>query len=247
MSQITFTQTHDIETTATDWNRLCRLGGVAAWIQLACLLFTLISFTLLGVQAEPTTAEKYYTMLQNDGLTRLLQLDFATLILICLFPFVAVAIYAAFRSSKQAYALLAMVLILVGTLLGLANHHAFSMMRLSDLHAAAATTAQQEQLLAAGEAVLAANLWNSTAGFIAGVFMQGGFIFISFVMLGSKGFSKGTAYTGILSNGLDLVHLFVALFMPVLGTTLLAIGGIFYLIWFPLLGWDLYRLGRSSS
>ena len=33
-------------------------------------------------------------------------------------------------------------------------------------------------------------------------------------MLRSKDFSKGTAYTGILSNGLDLIHVFVALFAP---------------------------------
>lgn len=247
MSQLTLTKTIEMESSQTDWNRLGKLGGIAAWVQLACLLTTLIFFTLLGVEAEPTTAAEYYAALQNDGLAGLLRLDFATLILICLFPFVAIALYAAFRSSRQAYALLAMLLILIGTLLALANHHAFSMMHLSERHAAATTTAQQEQLLAAGEAVLAANLWNSTASFVAGVFMQGGFIFISFVMLRSKGFSKGTAYTGMISNGLDLIHLFVALFMPALGAAILAVGGIFYLFWFPLLGWDLYRFGQERS
>ena len=64
---------------------------------------------------------------------------------------------------------------LIGTLLALANESAFAMMHLSDLYAAASSAAQQEQLLAAGEAVIAANMWNSTAGFLAGIFMQGWF------------------------------------------------------------------------
>jgi hypothetical protein len=136
-----------------------------------------------------------------------------------------------------------MVLILIGTLLGLANESAFSMIHLGDLHAAASSAAQQEQLLAAGEAVIAANMWNSTAGFLAGIFMQGSFVFISFVMLRGQDFSKGTAYTGILSNGLDFIHVFVALFAPALAATLLSIGGVFYLFWFVLLGRDLIRFG----
>jgi len=192
----------------------------------------------------PTAVEEYYQTLNNDGLVGILRLDLATLILLALFPFVAVAIYAAFRQSRQAYGLLAMVLILIGTLLGLSNESAFAMMHLGDLHAAASSAAQQEQLLAAGQAVLAANMWNSTAGFLAGIFMQGGFVFISFVMLRSQEFSKGTAYTGILSNGLDFIHVFVALFAPALAATLLSVGGVFYLFWFVLLGRDMVKLGR---
>jgi len=121
------------------------------------------------------------------------------------------------------------------------------MIYLSDLHAAATTAVQQEQLIAAGEAVVAGNMWNSTAGFLAGIFMQGGFVFISLVMLRSKGFSKVTAYSGILSNGLDLIHVPLALFAPGLAATILGIGGVFYLVWFPLLGRDLYKLGRDDS
>ncbi len=242
MSQLTLTQARNIERTGSDWNRLCRLGGIVAWIQLGLLLLTIVIGLLVGWL--PTTAAEHYAMLQNDGLAGLLRLDFATLTMIALFPLVAVAIYAAFRHSRPAFALLSMVLILIGTLLALSNESAFAMIHLSDLHAAAGGAAQQAQILAAGEAVLAANMWNSTAGFLAGIFMQGGFVFVSFVMLRSQEFSKDTAYTGILSNGLDLIHVFVALFAPALAVTLLSIGGVFYLAWFILLGRDLVRAGR---
>ena len=242
MSQLVLTQVSDVERTNSDWNRLCQLGGVVSWIQLGMLLLSIGIGLLFGFL--PTTVEEYYQTLNNDGLVGVLRLDLGTLILLALFPFVAVAVYAAFRQSRPAYGLLAMVLILIGTLLGLANESAFAMMHLGDLHAAASSAAQQEQLLAAGQAVIAANMWNSTAGFLAGIFMQGGFVFISFVMLRSKDFSKGTAYTGILSNGLDFIHVFVALFAPALAATLLSIGGVFYLFWFVFLGRDLVKFGR---
>jgi hypothetical protein len=242
MTQLTLTQVHDVEKTNSDWDRLCQLGGVVSWLQLGMLLLSI--GIGLAVGFLPETAAEYFQMLNNDGVVGVLRLDLGTLILLALFPFVAVAIYAAFRESRPAFGLLAMLLILVGTLLGLANESAFAMMHLSDLYAAASSAAQQEQILAAGEAVLAANMWNSSAGFLAGIFMQGGFVFISIIMLRSKDFSKGTAYTGILSNGLDLLHVFVALFAPVLAATLLSIGGFFYLFWFILLGRDLVKIGR---
>jgi hypothetical protein len=199
----------------------------------------------LAVGFLPATAAEQFQTLNNDGVVGILRLDLGTMILLALFPFVAVAIYAAFRQSRPAYGLLAMVLILTGTLLGLANESAFAMMHLADLYAAASSAVQQEQVLAAGQAVLAANMWNSSAGFLAGIFMQGGFVFISVVMLRGEDFSKGTAYTGILSNGLDFLHVFVALFAPALAAALLSIGGVFYLFWFVLLGRDLVKLRRS--
>ena len=65
-----------------------------------------------------------------------------------------------------------------------------------------------------GETIIATDMWRSTAGFLAGLFMQGAFVFISVVMLSGNRFSKATAYTGILSNGLDFAHVLVGLFIP---------------------------------
>jgi hypothetical protein len=197
--------------------------------------------------AEPATAAEYFRVLGDDRLVGLIRLDFTTLLLLSLFPFTTLGIYAALRRSNQAYAVLATIIILAGMMLGLANHSAFSMIHLSDQFAAATSLAQQEQLLAAGEAVIASDMWNSTAGFLAGIFMQGAFVFISVVMLRSKEFSRWTAYTGILANGLDLAHVFIGLFLPSLAVILLSVGGLFYLVWFPLLARDLIKAGRGIS
>ena len=245
MSQLAVEQIIQSETVKSDWQKLCQLGGVIAFVQLGCLLISLVVLSIVG--AEPTTAQEYYAALQENRLIGLLRLDLTTLVMIALFPFVAVALYAAFRRSRPAYGLLAMVTIIIGTLLALANHSALSIIHLADLHAVAATAAEQAQFLAAGEAVIAADMWHTTAGFLAGAFMQGGFVFISFVMLRSKKFNKSTAYTGMLANGLDFIHLFVGLFAPVLATILLFIGGVFYLFWFPLLGRDLMKISRMTE
>jgi hypothetical protein len=240
MTQITLKQVE--ERTDADWRHVIRLGGIVSWIQLGMILSTVVVGLAVGLL--PETAEGYFQMLNNEGVIGVLRLDLGTLLLLALMPFLAVAIYGAFRPSRPAYGFLALVLVLLGILLSLANESALSMMHLADLYAAAGSAAQQAQIVAAGEAVLAADMWHSTAGFLSGVFMQGGFVFISAVMLGSKAFSKWTAYTGLLSNGLDFLHLFVGLVAPALGSVMLGVGGVFYLFWFVLLGRDLVQFGR---
>lgn len=245
MSQITFPHVETKSAAPTDWQRLCTLGGVTLLLQLALLLVSLAVNLIIG--GEPVTAAEAFTALQNDHLAGVLRLDWATPGMIALFPFVALGLYAAFQHTRPAYGLLGLLMIVIGSLLGLANNSAFSLMYLSNLHAAASTAVQQQNYLAAGEALIAGNHWNSTAAFLAGLFMQGGFVFISLIMLRGNSFNKWTAYTGIIANGLDFLHVLVALFAPTAATMLLSIGGVFYIPWFLLLSRDLIRQGRGHS
>ena len=227
------------------WKSLYRFGGAAALVQLVCTLVTLIVVITLGV--EPATAEEYYTVLGQDRIVGLLRLDFASLVNVTLYAATAISLYFALRRIDEAGAFSAVAFILVGVSLALAAHSAFSMMHLSDQYAAAASEAHRVQLLTAGEAVIAADWWHSTGGFMAGLFMQGGAVAFSIVMLRSGRFGKVTAYSGMLSNGLDFAHVLVGLFFPAAGVLLLSIGGLFYLVWFPALGRDLLRLGRRDA
>lgn len=190
---------------------------------------------------------------------------------------VFLALYVALRRRRPSWALLGMVLgllgvaayvaanpafdmltlsgqyataeayLLSGTLLGLANHSAFSFIVLSDQYALATTAAEQARLLAAGDALIAGDMWHSTAGFMAGVMMQGGFMWLSWLVWRTPGFHKATAVSGFVANGLDWLHLFVGLVAPAVGFTMLYIGGVFYLAWFPLLARDLWRWGRTTA
>jgi hypothetical protein len=243
MSQLALDRTYVAQAATSQWGNLRRLAGWASLVQLACMLFTAVIGFAAGL--EPASAEEYFAMLRNDRLVGLLRLDFPTLIMICLFSITSFGVYGALRRSYGAYAALATALVYVGMILALANHSAFSMIRLSDLYAAATTATQREQLVIAGEAIIAGDMWHSTGGFLAGIFMQGGFVFISLVMLRSRAFSKGTAVTGLVANGLDWLHIFVGLLLPTLGTTMLWIAGAFYLAWFPLLGRDLLKGGQE--
>jgi hypothetical protein len=245
MATTTLTHTAAGKYADSQWRSLCKLGGIAALLQLVCVLTSTVIAILVGT--EPANAEEYFSILEQNRLAGLLRLDFATLILICLYPLTSFGMYAALRDSNKAYSSLAVALIFTGTILALAPHSAFSMIGLSDQFAAATSIVQQEQLLAAGEAVISSDMWHSTSGFLAGIFMQGGSIVVSVVMLGSKNFSRATGITGILSNGFDLVHVFVALFNPALAVILLYISGPFYLLWFPLLARDLYKLGLRAD
>ena len=66
-------------------------------------------------------------------------------------------------------------------------------------------------------------------------------------MLSNSAFGKATAYVGVVTHGLDLTHLLVGFFIPTGGVILMMIAGPLYLIWFPLLSRDFFRLARSST
>jgi hypothetical protein len=101
-------------------------------------------------------------------------------------------------------------------------------------------------LLAAGEAILASDMWHGSGAVIGGVLMLIAALIFSIIMLKSAYFGKGTAYVGIVSHGLDLVRIFIGFFIPQANVILMAVAGPLYLVWFPLLARDFFRLYRIS-
>jgi hypothetical protein len=139
------------------------------------------------------------------------------------------------------------VLAFAGVTLFLATPSAFSWLALSDKFTVATSEAQRVQLLAAGEAILASDMWHGSGPIIGGILLQTATLLISVVMLWGKTFGKLTAYVGTLTHGLDLAHLLIGLFFPTGGVILMAIAGPLYLVWFPLLARDFFRLAKSGS
>jgi hypothetical protein len=166
-----------------------------ALIQLACVLATIVVTATVGL--EPSSPMGYFEMFQENRLQALLRLDFPTMIQLALWPITIMSIYAIFRRTHAAYAALTGVLVFVGVTVALAAHSGFSIIHISDQYALAATEAQKAQLVASAEAVISTDMWHSSAGFLAGLFMQGGLAFISIVGLRSGRLSKGTAITGL--------------------------------------------------
>jgi hypothetical protein len=227
-----------------DWKGILKIGGFSAFLQLVMIMLTMtVVFTVGG---EPSTAAEYFTILENDRLVGLMRMDMPSIATVALYALTLFGLYAALRHDQPGLMAFATAIGFAGILLWLGSHSLLSMLSLSNQYAATTNELQRSQLLAAGEAVLASNMWNSTAGFISGIFLQGATTLISVLMLRSKVFSKVTAWVGILAHGLDLVHILLMVFAPPAGVILMAISGSLYPVWFTLLGRRLLLLGKTS-
>ncbi len=236
----------DAEAVEPAWRSLCRMGGVTAFLMLASTTVTMVVFLTLG--GEPTTPSEYFTLLADNRLVGLLRMDLASIATIFLYYFVFFGLYAALRRTSGAQAAFAAALAFVGATLWFANQSALSMVHLSDRYAAATTDAERVRLVAAAEAILASDVWHTTGTLVGGILLLGGATMISVAMLRSGLFGKVAGWSGILANGLDLLHVLVNLVLPGSpGNILMAVAGPAYLVWFILLGRRLLQLGRSPS
>lgn len=223
---------------------LCKAGGLAAYALIAYSLITIVQIVVLG--GQPTTAEQAFSLLQRSKVVGLLRLDLPTVFAMPLYYLLFLGFYAALRRSDRSRSILATSLACAGVTLVLATPTALSMLPLSQRYAAATTDAARSQLLAAGETILATDIWHGTGAILGGILLQGGAVLICVVMLRSKVFGTKTAWLGIVMHGLDLAHIVFGLFLPVAGVVLMSIAGPLYPVWLFLVGRRLLQLGRES-
>jgi hypothetical protein len=228
-----------------DLSGLCRVGGIAAYILIVYSLATIVQMVVLG--GQPTTAAEAFTLLQHNKALGLLRLDLPTLIVMPLYYLLFLGLFAALRRNNPVNALLATALASVGVTLVLATPTALSMLPLSDKFATATTDNARAQILAAGEAIMATDIWHGTGAILGGVLLQCGAVLICCVMLRGGVFGKATAWLGIVMHGLDLAHIIGGLFVPAAGVVLMAIAGPLYPIWFFLVGRRLLQLAGKKE
>jgi hypothetical protein len=232
-------------TESTDrWKSLYRLCGWVTVILIVYSLATMVVLVALGY--PPATAADVLEMLQENRFIGLLRLDLLTvLIYMPLFYLLFLGLYAALKKKHPVPAAIALLLGAAGVTLFLATPSVFSWLALSDKFAAATSAVQRNLLLSAGEALLVSDMWHGTGATIGGILIQVSTTLISIAMLSSEAFGKSTAYVGIVTHGLDLAHLLLGFFFPAAGVLLIQIAGTLYLVWFPLLARDFFRLSRS--
>jgi len=161
---------------------------------------------LLVLGGQPATAAEAFDLLQQNRLVGLLRLDLPTVLALPLYYLVFLGLFVALRREDPAGATLATALAFVGVTLVLATPMGLSMLPLSDRYAAATSDETRRRLLAAGETVLATDMWHSTAAFVGGLLSQRGAVLVSVVMLRTRVFSRTTGWVGLLTHGLDLAH-----------------------------------------
>lgn len=227
-----------------NWNSLYKIAAISS---LALFAYSLATMALLAaIGGQPKTAQEGFEMLAQNRLVGLLRLDVLTILLLPLYYPLLLALYDALWGVDGAKSLLALVLGLAGVTLVLATPSAFSFLTLSDRFAAATDAAQRALLLAAGEAMLASDLWHGSGALMGGLLLQTATLVFSLVMLRSAAFSQVTAWVGVVMHGLDLLHIAAGFFVPAAGVALMVVAGPLYLVWFPLLARDFWRLAKKG-
>ncbi len=227
-----------------NWKSLYKIGGAATLILLAYSLITILVMGILGM--PPVAAADVFAMLQANRFTGLLRLDLLTVFVMPLYYLLFLGLYAALKKTHAVYAAIAALLGCAGLTLFLATPSVFSWLALADKLAVATSEAQKTLLLAAGEAVLASDMWHGSGALVGGLLMQTATLMLSVVMLRSNLFGKVTAWVGAVTHSLDLLHILVGFFLPAGGVALMMVAGPLYLVWFPLLARDFLHLGKRA-
>jgi hypothetical protein len=220
------------------------IGGVACMIFVAYSVATFLILYLLG--SPPETIEQYFAMIAENKLKGLLRLDLLTVLIMPLYYLIFYGLFVALKKTNHGLSAISAIMTVIGVTLFIAMPSVLSYIHLSDRFAAAVTEAEKNQLLAAGEAVWASDIWHGTGSLVGGLLLQSGALLFSVVMLKSNVFSKLTAITGIVMYGLDLIHIIFLLFIPVVGNLIMYVAGTLYLLWFPLVGIRFFKMAKAQ-
>ncbi len=252
MSSSTLIPPTNRETVEATWRSLFRVAGFAALFAVGVALTDIVlTFLPAGAEQPGTmTAVDWFELFHSNWFFGLRNLGLLPNIitLVLLIP-VFLALYAAHRHARPAYALVSLALFLVGAAIYLSNNAAFPMLTLSFKYSAATNDAERLLLAAAGEAILAHG-----EDFTPGVFMgfllnEVAIITISAVMLRGGVFTRTTACAGIFGGLFLAVFTVWATFIPGLfevSMVLAMVGGLSSIVWYILMARTLFLLSTSS-
>ena len=168
-----------------------------------CIGIMVIQIIVFIARPPPNTVLGYFTLFHKNGILGLLSLDLLYIVDNALVIPLYLALYAALRKDSPSFMAIALAFGLVGIATYFASNTAFEMLALSSQFAAATTTVQRVQFLAAGQAMLA--IYQGTAFNVYYILGAIATLIISMVMLRSSNFGKVTAYAGIAAGALMLI------------------------------------------
>src|SRR5919199_2666514 len=220
------------------WSSLYRAGGLsgllagAIYIVAAILIFTTPPPPTLGGGA---TLEYIAAHRSLYILKQILWLGPSVLAMV-----VFLALYPALKHANKSYAALGAVLGVSNWALSLAwpttGEGAPALVALSDQYAAATTDAARTAFATAAEVLIATEAIPAAIGVLQTI----GILVLSLVMVRSA-FPKSVAYLGVATGALGIVS---EALLPLLGSAY-AIYGMLVMVWFLVIGWQLYHLARD--
>ncbi len=222
--------------------RLYRIGAICSALQLTIIVAYIFVVSLVG--SRVTSAETFFLIQQSSFWSSLLRLDLMMMFLVGLYLGNFPALLVSLWKHNPLLSSFAVGFTVIAVVLSFAGESTFAMIHLGEKFIAAETGSERQQLIAAGEAVLASGWWNSTGSYVTGILLQTGGIMISVAMLSSGRFHKTTAIAGVVGNSFDLVQHTLSPFIPGI-TEYLSIGMLGYLIWYPMLSYDLFQMSKQ--
>jgi hypothetical protein len=240
-------RTDSANTPDAAWAPLCRIGGVAA---LAAVVLTLGDVIVLAAFPPPGTIREWFALFQTNPFIALLDFWGLEVPMYAMYALVFLALFVVLRKADESRMAIVKTLALLGVGIFLATNNPFSMLSLSNQHAAAATEAEKSAYLAAGQTLLVNTGQRAIGGFNTGLFLVSiAGLIVSTVMLGSGTFSRATAWVGIFAHTLSLADSLrqaitaseIILLLVVLPNALLLV------IWYAMVGRSLLRLGRAGA
>ena len=217
------------------WRGLYRIGAVAALLTLV-----LIPFAVITVFIWPAFPDNILDVIQESWWAGLMSLDAGYLFSnFFVLPFFLV-FYVTLREVDEAWALIALVLGLMGLVCIPIARPIPEMFAISEKYAAATTETERAMHLAAGEAML--SHFHGMAYHTHYVLGSLSLLISSILMLRSNVYSKTFAWVGIVTN----IVVF-GLYVPIVGIWISMLSVLGYAIWFIMFGLRMYRLGWGGS
>ena len=234
------------------WNSIYILGGVTTIIGLIGIMLDVIFGSVTGgnLSALPQTAVERFTQFQTNPLLGLYNLDLLNIINQMILIPAYFALYAAHRKTNNAYALLALIIFLVGSTIFITTNSALPMLELSRKYASATTESQKTLFAAAGEAMLARGTHGSLGVFIGFLLPNIAGLIMSFAMLTGKVFSKVNSYFGIAGSALILLYIVLVTFAPNIkdmATAFAMPGGLLSMAWMVMFTIRLFQISRKGN
>ncbi len=245
---ITQTQTRQLDTPDTrvlenSTGSLYKAGGVAAAVVVGLLVVETVAYLTTSAPSM-ADAEGWIKLFQSSRIVGLIDFGVLELCALVLFVPMFLALYTCLRRSSPTYTAIAALLAFAGIAANFGSNPLFPMLTLSDVYSTAATEAARTQLVAVGQAMLAAASLGGIGGSVEGGFplAVAGLIF-SIVMLRSGLLGKGAAWMGLLANGAALAMYIRGAAAPALeGSPFFGPFLLLSVIWYALVARSLLRL-----
>jgi len=224
------------------------LGAVTTVIVLAGVIIDLIFGTITGgnLTALPQTAVDRFLQIRDNWTLGLYNLDLLNAINQLILIPSYVALYLALRQTRSGFALLGLIVFLVGSTLLVSGNVALPMYELSIKYAASTLESQKMLYAAAGEALLAKGIHGSMGMFFGFLLPNIAGIIMSYAMITGRIFTKWTGYLGLTGSALMCIYIVLVTFVPdikSMATLFAAPAGLMLMAWMILFAIRFFRYG----